>query len=302
VKLIIVLPRVISFPRQLLFMFQVPRRQQRITVALPASFSLDIPHLREKTARIGFVARALAIFRVEHVLLYKDQNSEPARREGILFEKILRFLETPPYLRRELFQVDPDLAFTGVLPPLRTASHPDRSTPESGVIREAIVKYSGEVSQVNAGFKELVTVNSRLKPRTRITIRLKTVRPELIGELVNPAELSIYWGIQVTREERALGQILKRSEHDLTISTSREGTDVREVTEPLRERWRKSKTPLILFGSPSEGVPKILAKSNDRLPTGALNINTMPGQGTETIRTEEALLGTLTALNMLTEM
>ncbi len=301
-KLIVALPRVISFPRQLLFMFQAPRRQQRITVALPASFTLDIPHLREKTARIGFVARALAIFRVEQVLFYMDQDSEPVRKEGRLFEKILKFLETPPYLRRGLFQVDPDLAFTGVLPPLRTANHPNRSIPESGDIREAVVVSSGESSQVNAGFKQLVTVNSRLKPGTRMTVRLKTVRPELVGELVNPAELSIYWGIQVTRDERVLGQILNKSEHDLTISTSREGRDIREVTEVLRERWRISRSPLILFGSPSEGVPKILAKSNDRLPSGALNINTMPGQGTETIRTEEALLGTLAALNMLTEM
>jgi methyltransferase len=283
-------------------MFQIPRRQQRITVALPASLTLDIPHLREKTARIGLIARALAIFRVEHVLLYKDQDSEPARKEGKLFEKILKFQETPPYLRRELFQVDPDLAFTGILPPLRTASHPDRTGPEPGAIREAVVISGGEVSQANAGFREPVTINSRLKPRTRITIRLKTVRPSLEGELVDPAGLSIYWGIQVTRDERALGQILKRSGHDLTISTSREGTDLREVTQSLQERWRSSKSPLVIFGSPSEGVPEILAKSNDTLPSGAFNLNTMPGQGTETIRTEEALLGTLAVLNILTEM
>ncbi len=283
-------------------MFKAPRRQHNVTVALPASLTLDIPHLREKTARIGFIARALAIFRVDHVLLYKDQDTEPAKREARLFEKILSFQETPPYLRRELFKVDPDLAFAGVLPPLRTPHHPDRANPEPGSVRDAIVVSGGEVSQVNAGFREPVAVRSKLEPHSRITIRLKTLQPRLEGELVNRSGLSIYWGIQVTRDERTLGQILKRSGSDLIIATSREGRDVRDVMESLQEHWRTSRSPLVLFGSPNEGVPEILAKSGDSLPNTAFNINTMPVQGVETIRTEEALLGTLAVLNLLKEM
>jgi len=234
-------------------------------------------------------------------MIYMDQDTAPARKEALLVEKILRFQETPPYLRRELFPVDPDLAFTGILPPLRTANHPDKKQPEAGSMRDAIVVSTGESSKVNAGFLEPVTVNARLKPQTIVTIRLKKVIPGLEGEIVDPARLAIYWGIQVTREQRALGQILKRSGHDLTICTSREGTDIREVTHSLQERWKTSKSPIILFGSPAEGVPKILAMTNDALPSDSFNINTIPGQGTETVRTEEAVLGTLALLNMLTE-
>ena len=145
-------------------------------------------------------------------------------------------------------------------------------------------------------------IKSRLETHTRVTIRLKTLVPRLEGELVNPAGLSIYWGIQVTRDERALGQILKRSRHDVTISTSREGKDIRQVTQPLREALKRSRNPLILFGSPSEGIPEILARSNDTLSNTAFNVNTMPFQGTQTIRTEEALLGTLSVLNLLMEV
>ena len=282
-------------------MLPPPRRSQHVTVALPASLTLDIPHLREKTARIGQIGRALAIFRVEHAMIYMDQDTEPARKEALLVEKILKFQQTPPYLRRELFPVDPDLAFTGILPPLRTANHPDKKQPETGSIRDAIVVSTGESSKVNAGFLEPITVNARLKPKTIVTIRLKKAPPGLEGEIVDPAGLAIYWGIQVTREERALGQILKRSGHDLTISTSREGTDIREVTHPLQERWKSSKNPIILFGSPAEGIPKILARTNDTLPSDSFNINTIPGQGTETVRTEEAVLGTLALLNVLME-
>jgi len=282
-------------------MFQVPRRLQHITVALPSSLTLDIPHLREKTARLGFIARTLAIFRVERVLLYNDQNTSEAKREGRLAEKILRFQESPPYLRRDLFKVDPELAFAGVLPPLRTPHHPDRSAPDPGIIRESIVTSSGQVSQVNAGFRELVNINSRLGLGKRVTIRVRTVRPRLEGELVDPARLAIYWGLEVARDERELGQIIKRGNQDLTLSTSRQGTDVREIMGPLQARWKISRRPLILFGSPSEGVPQILAKSNDNLAGTEFNINTIPGQGVETVRTEEALLGTLAVLNLLEE-
>jgi len=234
-------------------------------------------------------------------MIYMDQDTEPARKEALLVEKILKFQQTPPYLRRELFPVDPDLAFTGILPPLRTANHPDKKQPETGSIRDAIVVSTGESSKVNAGFLEPITVNARLKPKTIVTIRLKKAPPGLEGEIVDPAGLAIYWGIQVTREQRALGQILKRSGHDLTISTSREGTDIREVTHPLQERWKSSKNPIILFGSPAEGISKILARTNDTLPSDSFNINTIPGQGTETVRTEEAVLGTLALLNVLME-
>ncbi len=282
-------------------MFQAPRRLQRITVALPSSLTLDIPHLREKTARLGFIARTLAIFRVERVLLYNDQGTNEAKREGKLAEKILKFQETPQYLRRDLFKVDPELAFAGVLPPLRTPHHPDRSAPEPEIVRESIVVSSGQVSQVNAGFRELVDVKSRLEPGRRVTVKIKTVRPRLEGELVDPARLAIYWGLEVSRDERELGQIVKRGNQDLTLSTSRQGMDVREIMGPLQARWKISRSPLILFGSPSEGVPQILAKSNDNISGAEFNINSIPRQGVETVRTEEALLGTLAVLNLLEE-
>ncbi len=277
------------------------RKQQHITVAITASLTLDIPHLREKTARIGQIGRALAIFRVEHVLIYLDQDTPPSRKEAVVTEKILRFQQTPPYLRRVLFSVDPDLAFTGILPPLRTANHPDKKQPEPGSIRDGIVTATGEASTVNAGFQEPVTVNSRLKPMTIVTVRVTKLQPRLEGEVVESAGLAIYWGIQVTRDQRALGQILKRSVHDLTISTSREGKDIRQVTASLREKWQGSKNPIILFGSPAEGIPEILARTNDKLPPDSFNINTFPGQGTETVRTEEAVIGTLALLNTLME-
>ena len=256
--------------------------------------------MREKTGRIGFVARTLAIFRVEEVLVYTDQNTSAARNEAKLLEKILRFQETPQYLRRELFKVDSDLAFAGVLPPLRTPHHPDRSAPKPGMIREAAVVSGGPLSTVNAGFTEPVIVQARLQPRARVTVRVRTTAPRLEGELVETERLAIYWGPKVHRDDRTLGAVITQGDYDLIISTSRHGNDVREVMDTLRLRWRISQRPVVLFGSPSEGVPEILARER-RNTSPDFTINTMPEQGVETIRTEEALLGALSVLNLLEE-
>ncbi len=272
-----------------------------LTVALPASLTLDIPHLREKTGRIGLVARALALFRADVALVYHDRRENRALEEGRLFEKILRFQETPQYLRKYVFKMDPDLKYAGVLSPLRSPHHPNKEDPRPGQLREAVVVSSGPVSRVDAGFSDLVAIGLRLVESDRVTVRVTRVTPSLEGELVDASELHIYWGFRVSRETRTLAEIIRKGDQDLTISTSRKGKDIRQVLDALRERWKLSNRVLLMFGSPREGVPEILARENVKLSELDFNINTIPNQGVETARTEEALLATLGALNLLEE-
>ena len=141
-------------------MMEVPRRPQRLSVALPASFTKDVPHLREKTSRVGLIARSLAIFRVDEVVIYDDEIGKSQKSEGKLFEKLLAYQETPQYLRKALFKQDPDLQFSGILPPLRMPSHPSLGEPRIGEIREGLVIESGASSMVDAGFRAPVQVPS----------------------------------------------------------------------------------------------------------------------------------------------
>ena len=242
-------------------MTQPARRSQIVSVALPASLTLDIPHLREKTARLGFVARALATFRAEEAIIYRDRAGAEIDREARLIEKMLTYIETPQYLRRLVFKMDPDLQYAGTLPPLRTPNHPDKQNPSPGLLREGVVVQSGPSSMVEAGFRNLVRVRSKLPTSGRITIRLTRSSPELEGEIVEPSGLTIYWGFRVARGNVTLSEVVRNRKFDLTISTSRKGTDVREITSDLREKWKSSKRPLIVFGSPNDGVPEILARS-----------------------------------------
>ena len=283
-------------------MTRPPRRSQVVSVALPASLTLDVPHLREKTARLGFVSRALGTFRVEEVIIYRDRVGPEIDREAKLIEKMLTYIETPQYLRKHLFKMDPDLQYAGTLPPLRTPNHPDRQNPSSGLLREGIAIQSGPSSMIEAGFRNLVRVKSKLQTLKRITIRLTRDLPELEGEIVEPSGLTIYWGFRVARGNVSLSEILRSKKFDLTISTSRKGTDVREITPNLTQRWKSASRPLIIFGSPNDGVPEILARSGMNVSDAMdFNVNTIPDQGVETVRTEEALWSALAILNVLEE-
>jgi len=283
-------------------MLEVPRRPQCLSVALPATFTRDVPHLREKTGRSGLIARSLAIFRVDEVVIFNDETDGSSESEGRLFEKLLAYQETPQYLRKARFKQDPDLQFSGILPPLRMPSHPSVAEPRVGEIREGLVTESGLPSIVNAGFKAPVEVSSKLRLFERVTIRMTRISPQLQGEIVEPTRLPIYWGFKVTRTNLSLGRLIRSRNQDLTISTSRRGKVVREALNDLTLRWKSSRRPLIVFGSPSQGVPEILAKEGAGLE-GVIdfNLNMIPNQGVETVRTEEAVLATMSILNLLEE-
>ena len=282
-------------------MLESVRRPQRVSVALPASFTRDIPHLREKTSRAGIVARALAIFRVDEAIIYADAKGY-SDKEGRLLQKLLSYQETPQYMRRALFARDPELQFAGILPPLRLPSHPSIDKPRIGMVREAVAVRAGDTSAVDAGFSSLVTVRSKLKPLDRVTVSLTRLEPSIEGNLVDPDRLPIYWGFRITRTDLTLGRLIRGEKRDLTISTSRKGRAIREILQGLTSKWKSSQRTLILFGSPDEGVPEILNKEGVEVEKACdFNLNMIPNQGVETVRTEEALFATLSILNLIEE-
>ena len=98
--------------------------KKKLSIAIPASIISDTPHLREKTAKIGLIGRAAAIFRVDEIIVYPDNPRVDQRRDLDFIAFLLNYLETPQYLRKGLFKIEPDLQFAGILPPLRTPHHP----------------------------------------------------------------------------------------------------------------------------------------------------------------------------------
>jgi len=284
---------------------QPKRRNVRLSVAIPASLVSDVPHLREKTLRIGFIGRALAIFRVEEVIIYPDIPSVDQSGDASLIGEILSYMETPQYLRRRLFKLRPELRFVGILPPLRTPHHPTRSKEKElriGEYREGVVVSSDERgAMVDIGVERPILIPKALLQRNlRVTVKVKKKGKNFIGELSDPNQIKTYWGYTVRISKSPLGRMLKEDKYDLTIATSRLGRPIAEVLSEISDLWGKSKRVLIAFGSPTRGLKEILKDENISLKDAFhFIINTIPNQGVKTVRTEEAIYATLSLLNFL---
>src|SRR5208337_443950 len=134
--------------------------RSRTFVVLPASIVADTPHLREKTAKLGSIARSCSIFGVDQIIIYGDDPDHNQKQDFDTCVNILRFLETPQYLRRRLFSIGPDLRFVGILPPLQIPSHnvPRKArdcAPDD--LREGVVAArTGDILNVDVGLESLV--------------------------------------------------------------------------------------------------------------------------------------------------
>jgi len=282
------------------------KRRIRISVAIPASLASDIPHLREKTLRIGLIGRALAIFRVNEIIIYPDLPGQDQTKDAALIEAILSYMETPQYLRRRLFKIRPELRYVGILPPLRTPHHPVQNREKDlkiGEHREGVVISSNEKGvYIDIGVERPVFVpNIQLKTNSRVTVRIREKGRHLIGELADPDEVKVYWGYRVNVSKFPLGHILKNRRYDLIIATSRRGDPVTKIADKLLNRWKRSRRALIAFGSPTQGLQEIVRQENIKLERAVhFIVNTVPNQGVKTVRTEEAIYATLAILNTLT--
>jgi len=280
--------------------------RRKLVMAIPASIISDIPHLREKTLEVGLIGRAAAIFQVNEIIIYSDNEGGPnQKRDRGLIATLLAYMETPQYLRKRLFKLKPELKYAGILPPLRTPHHPLENKSKKlkdGEYREGVVtSVSNKGSIVDVGVENgLLLPEKKLAVNRRVTVKIVQVGKNKKLELANPVNINKYWGYKVTTAKGSFGQVTKSRNYDLVVATSKMGVYFQKVADELSEKLNDSKKILVGFGAPSRGLQKIVAKEKLRLEDVAdFNINTIPNQGTKTVRTEEAIYATLALLNML---
>ncbi|MGB9740177.1 MAG: putative RNA uridine N3 methyltransferase [Candidatus Bathyarchaeia archaeon] len=278
--------------------------KKKISMAIPASVTSDTPHLREKTAKIGLIGRAAAIFRVDEIIVYLDNLHVKQEADMNLVATLLAYMETPQYLRKRLFKLKPQLRYAGVLPPLRTPHHPlNRKIRDLkvGEYREGVTISSDESgTRVDIGVEKPALIpNKRLAKGQRITVKVTRVDEQVEVTLASREEIPQYWGYKVTMERQTLGKLLRSRAFDLTIATSKYGVPLSDVAEEICKKREKAENILMIFGAPTQGLYEIA-----RLEGLALDdivdfvVNTVPMQGTETVRTEEAVMATLAIFNM----
>eukprot|EP00912_Choanoflagellata_sp_UC4_P001578 UC4_evm2s1000 len=305
-----------------------PGRKYTVSLALPGSIldNAQSPELRSYLA--GQIARSLVIFNVDEVVIFNESTSSVTHstdgqytgtgRSGksdpnVTLARILQYLETPQYLRKSFFPNHPDLKYAGLLNPLRSIHH--MKIDDNCKYREAVVldrpTKATQGSLVNAGMRKNVRIDKRITPGVRVTVRLDFEETQLDaknykGKAVAPAtpreEDGLYWGYSV-RLASCLSEVFSKSPfdggYDLTIGTSERGEDIAGLELP------PFRHALVCFGGVRgleeslEADEALNIPSNDPSLLFHKYVNACSGQGSQTIRTEEAILIVMSALRPL---
>jgi predicted SPOUT superfamily RNA methylase MTH1 len=276
------------------------RRGIRLSVAIPASLVSEYVNLRDKTEVIGRLARSAAIFRADEIVIYPDQPDESS-----LIKLILGYIETPQYLRKYLYKIRLEFQYAGTLQPLRTPHHQLEAHAANlrvGEFREGVLIDQQGVNVVDIGVEKPIRLFGKAPSRgSRLTIKVTDVGPEPRCEMAKKIEIPVYWGYEIQVSKKTLGELASGAFFDLTIATSRTGTPVAAEEEHLRVQIAKARSILVAFGSPRCGIQEILCREHRKLADCFhFILNTIPEQGTETVRTEEAVHASLSVLNLFT--
>jgi methyltransferase len=254
---------------------------KRISVAFPDTVLEEHDSLRDKTLKLGQIARAYSVFGVDTIQVFRDPRG---RGESGVIRRVLEYLETPQYLRRRIFPLDETLKFAGLLPPLRIPSHKPKIRMQElrpGEYREGFALPDGR--SVDVGLDKLLTLKHKATANRRMTVRVTSAEP-LEGEIAEASQVGEYWGYSV--EVKGVEDVLSDSRFNLKVATSRYGDQLAPSFQVLGERMKLSKGVMILFGSPSRGLFQLIKNVRQRVD---LVVNLYPEQHTVTIRTEEAL-------------
>ncbi|CAF1159237.1 unnamed protein product [Didymodactylos carnosus] len=302
---------------------KIDGRQFTISIALPSSIMRNAQSSELRTYLAGQIGRACCVFNIDEIIIFNDDNEGENETFNMTDQlvRLLEYLECPQYLRKQFFPKQKFLEYAGLLNPLDAPHHLRMN--ELWYYREGVtlpMPYSdGQGSLVDVGLYETkVQIDKRLQPGVRVTVQRNEKnsnrnKKKIFGEVVSPTtprtHLGLYWGYQVRKVE-SIRTIFddcpfhddddKQAKYDLVIGTSERGTNIDDV-----EYFPEFKHALIVFGGLKgiEHAIKYANKNEDETVT--INdiqtqfnyyLNTCPDQGSRTIRTEEAILITLSCL------
>lgn len=239
---------------------------------------------------------------------------------------ILSYLETPPHLRKRLFPMHPNLKLAGATPSLDMPHHLRAhewcqyregvtvKAPQSsnGANKTAKGHKKSVVTYVESGLPRKVSVPTSIPPNTRVTLKFVDNKGSLdIGNMALTAtavapttpreQVGYYWGYNV-RSASSISALLTECPfdggYDLTFGTSERGIP---ITTLKQSASYPSSVPefshmLIVFGGVA-GL-EVAVKGDEELAAMGVSepkdlfdywVNLCPGQGSRTVRTEEAI-------------
>lgn len=272
-------------------------------VAIPDSALSDEQTKRDKSIKVSQFARACAIFRVRRIYIYHDPlTSTTEKDDPVLLRTILRYLDTPQYLRRILYPRMNQLEFAGILHPIKAPHHvpaQDIRTVRVGDVRTGVIAKVKGALYVEVGLGSLIPFDGAGFEGKKVNVTFTSPYPNLRAAEASEQDIRQYWGYEV-KEVPSVVKLLSSIEgNTVTIITSRKGSFFKNNEAKLAERIKAAQNVLVIFGAPKHGVHEILAKEGGRGSSAKpdFSINMFPYQATETVRLEEAVLGSLAILN-----
>ncbi|XP_058473269.1 putative methyltransferase C9orf114 homolog [Solea solea] len=294
-------------------------RGYTVSVAVPGSVldNAQSPELRTYLA--GQIARACVVFCIDEIVVFDEYGEDVKSVEGefkgvgkkgqacIQLARILQYLECPQYLRKWFFPKHQDLQYAGLLNPLDSPHH--MRIDEGSEYREGIVldrpSKQGKGSLVNCGMRKDVRIDKQLQSGLRVTVQLNNKQKQdskmyqgvVVAPHVPRTEGGLYWGYSV-RLASCLSAVFTecpyKEGYDVTIGTSERGSNMDQTTlSPFKHL-------LIIFGGLQGLEASVDSDQNLEVTDPSvlfdLYLNTCPGQGSRTIRTEEAILISMSGL------
>ncbi|MEO9362434.1 MAG: putative RNA uridine N3 methyltransferase, partial [Nitrososphaera sp.] len=241
---------------------------------------------------------ACSIFRVKRIYVYHDPLSQFEKEDPILLRTVLRYLDTPQYLRKILYPKMTQLEFAGILHPIKAPHHKpaqDIKTVRAGDVRTGVIAKVKGALFIEAGLGSLVPFEGQGFEGKKVNVKFTQPYPNLRAVEAADSDILEYWGYEV-KEVPSVVKLLSSMEKTVTVVTSRKGSYFKNVEVKLGERVKASENVLVVFGAPRHGVHEILAKEGANVRSEFV-VNMFPAQATETVRLEEAILGTLAILN-----
>ncbi|PON80137.1 methyltransferase C9orf114 protein [Parasponia andersonii] len=295
-----------------------------VTVAVAGSIIDNTQSYELATRLAGQIARAATIFRIDEVVVFDNKsysendslyrtnpdNSAENESGADFLIRVLKYLETPQYLRKALFPMHNSLRFVGelrtfltcilqgLLPPLDAPHHLRKhewAPFREGVTLERAPNSSGTL--VDVGLNKNVVIDQVLDPGTRVTVAMGTDRNlDAVRQVVSSSkprdEAGMYWGYKV-RYASNISSVLRecpyKGGYDHLIGTSEHGVVIKS-SDLVIPTFRHL---LIAFGGLA-GLEECIEedinlKVKDAREVFDSYLNTCPDQGSRTIRTEEAI-------------
>ncbi|HEY7695527.1 MAG TPA: RNA methyltransferase [Nitrososphaeraceae archaeon] len=267
-----------------------------LSIAIPDSCLTDSQSILDKSFKISQISRACSIFCVNKIIVYHDKSLKTEKMDKKILRTILEYLDTPPYLRKKIYPKMWILKHAGILPPIKSPHHMtliDINKIKDGDVRFGFVIKQNDCLYVDVGLEKMIKYKgSQLGKKILVKI---SKNPELVAVDISKADVDGYWGYDVQFAD-SLSAILGDLKNEV-LMTSVQGAPFTDHVDALMNKVKASKNLLIIFGSPKFGLRKIMESENKQISPRDYFLNMFPQQGTQTVRLEEAILGTLSIIN-----